>query len=164
MPGTETCIVAKFQLAGRDVNPARERVKLAGVCSLSPDVNLIVTCGDVMQFDLAASRCHGKVGRSQSYNHCRHLGMDIAEKVRNALVVEADDPVASCLVQAEVKSFSIELRKDVVKEGIEIGEFDRAPQGHDQKVRIEALVLLLHAKVPGGNGVDGGIGEDRIRR
>ena len=64
-------------------------------------------------------------------------------------MVEMDHARAACLVEPKVESLAVELRKHVVEERVEVGEFHRASQRNHQQVRIEALVLLLHAKMAG---------------
>src|ERR1035438_1140271 len=73
--------------------------------------------------------------------------MNIAEDVRHAFMIEAHPFCASSLIKPQIESLPIELRKDVVKERVEIWEFDCASQWHDKQVRRKAFVLLCHAEV-----------------
>src|SRR3954451_5714133 len=64
-------------------------------------------------------------------------------------MVEVDHARPACLIQAKIEALAVELRKHVMEERIEVGEFDRASQWDYQQVRTKALVLLLHPKVTG---------------
>src|SRR5579859_1849896 len=139
-------------LRRRDVYMAGEILEFFEIGSLGPDVQLIIAWRDAVQRDHATGAGDREIRSTQRNDDGAHLGMNIAKEVRDAFMVEVNDSGASSFVEPQVEALSIELRKYVVKERIEIGEFDAAAQGHDEQMRVEVLVLLLHAKMPGSYG------------
>jgi len=77
----------------------------------------------------------------------RHIGVDVAEKVRNASLIELDRTLGARLVQSEIESFASELRKYVVEPGIKIGEIDGTALWNHKEIRMEHLVALDDTKM-----------------
>ena len=68
--------------------------------------------------------------------------MDVAEDERNARLIELNDSGAAALVEPKIETFTFEQRKDIVKEGIVIGELHLPTCGDDENRGLKALVLL----------------------
>ena len=82
------------------------------------------------------------VGRAECNDDCAHFWVDIAEDVRDALAIELDGAMGVGFVEAQVKTFSVKERKDIVKKRIEIRKIDAATGGYDQHVGTEFLTFL----------------------
>ena len=69
--------------------------------------------------------------------------MNIAEDVGNAIAIKTDRPVRMGFVEAEVKALSIKERKNIVVEGVKVGEVNAAASRYDENMRGELLIFLL---------------------
>src|ERR1700712_2296669 len=84
--------------------------------------------------------------------------MYVAEDVRNTLTIKAHGPMRACFVQSEIEAFSVEQRKDVMKERVEVGEIDTGSGRNDKQVWRKHLVFL-HKTIASSrerNGMRGG--------
>ena len=68
--------------------------------------------------------------------------MNIAEDVRNTIVVEMYSPCASAFIQTEIETFSIEQRENVMEKGVEVWELNTTAGGDHKQMRCECLILL----------------------
>src|SRR3984957_4636876 len=68
--------------------------------------------------------------------------MDVAEQEAHAGSIEFDAALGPCLIQPQIKTPSIVKRKNIVKEGILVREFNHGPEPHNQHVGLESLVPL----------------------
>jgi hypothetical protein len=68
--------------------------------------------------------------------------MDVAEDIGNSGLVENNIARASGFIQAKIKALAFEQRKHVVKKRIPVRKLHHGPHGHNQDMRVEALILL----------------------
>src|SRR5260370_17891522 len=68
--------------------------------------------------------------------------MNIAEDIGNPLTVKPHRPTRPRFIQAQIKTFAVEQREYVVKEGILIRKFNLTARGDNKKMRSKHLVLL----------------------
>src|SRR5262245_35518931 len=110
--------------------------------ALVPDFELIMTFRHIIDCHGAFLVAGGKVrGRDRDHNRA-HLGVNVAEDIRDPDPVEDDRARFTTGVQAQVKALSFVQRKDVVEERVEVREiyFSAAFDGHH--VRPETLAEL----------------------
>jgi hypothetical protein len=69
--------------------------------------------------------------------------VDVAEDVGNAIAIKPNRSVGMRFVEAEVKAFSIKERKNVVVEGVKVGEVYTAAGRYDEDMRGELLIFLF---------------------
>src|SRR5271167_2099005 len=95
--------------------------------------------------DWSSDVCSSDLGEDNY--HRAHLGVDVAEDVRNPFAIEVDGAGRAGFVEPEVEALPGEQGKYIVEPGIAVGKIDRRPRGDDQQVRLECLVLLLQHSV-----------------
>ena len=103
----------------------------------------LVPARDYVAYAELAAPVGDRVVRSIQRNHHRaHLGVNVAEDVRDARFVELHKLRASTLIQAEIEALAVEQREDIVKKRIAIRELDLASRWNHQQRRMEHLLLL----------------------
>src|SRR6185312_3096634 len=81
-----------------------------------------------------------------------HVGVNVAIDLNNAWPREIDAAAAPFRVIAEVERLRSRKRKDVVEDGIEIGEIDSGPDRDYQQAGIESTIPLPHHRFNGRRG------------
>src|SRR5260370_3494183 len=68
--------------------------------------------------------------------------MNIAEDIGNPFAVKTHRSTRTRFIQTQIKTFAIEQREHVVKEGILVRKFNLTARGDNEKMRSKHLVLL----------------------
>src|SRR6185437_11571293 len=94
-----------------------------------PDVQLIVTNRHIMQLkvSIGVDNCVDRCG--QSDNDCTHLGMNVAEDIRQPFVREGNFLRTTCFIEPEVETFAVEERKNIMKKWVCVRKRDYATDG-----------------------------------
>ena len=82
------------------------------------------------------------IGRGERDHDGAHLGMNIAEDIRDSFPPESYLLRRACLIKDQVEAAPLEFREDVVKERISIGKVHDTANRHDEQVGRELFVLL----------------------
>src|SRR5258708_40012169 len=109
----------------------------------SPNVKPVASCWHATDRNIAVRSRTTVVGCAERNNHRTHLRVNIAKDVGNTVAIEPDR--ASCVrfVEAEVKTLSVEQRKNIVVERVEVRKIYAAAGRHDQNMRNKLLIFLL---------------------
>src|SRR6185369_13180088 len=126
--------------------------------ALLKDVEIVLPGRHIGDGELAASRGGRVPGSRQHRDDGAHGGVNIAEDADDAGELEGLRFVAAGLVEAGVEGLAAEVRKGVVKDGVEVRKIDGAADRDGEDVRGEVAVFLPHLLVfrrRGGSGTAG---------
>lgn len=98
---------------------------------LNPDVQVIVSFGDTGDLEDSFGIGDAIERGFEGDDDGAHLGVDVAEDVGDSFAGEDDAATGTCLVESQIESSAIEERKDVMEEGIVVGEGDAASDWND---------------------------------
>ena len=88
-----------------------------------------------------------KVRRVHDNDNRGHKRVNIAEDADDAGPVEADRSRRSGRIERDVEDGAVEVRKCVMKNGVEVGEVDDSAGLDGEDVRRKSLVLLQHSRM-----------------
>src|ERR1700712_5255786 len=77
-----------------------------------------------------------------------HFRVDVAEDIRDAVVIKMHDARGSSFIQAKIESLAVEQRKHVMEKGIKVREIHAAARGDDEEMRRKLFSLLRQPIVP----------------
>ena len=127
----------------RNLNNTLASGLVGRLCVFAPYIEPIASRGNVVNRDASVLAGYAVIRRAERQNDSSHLRVNIAEDVGNAIAIKPDCSVGMSFIEAEVKAFSIKERKNIVVEGVKVGEVYTAAGRHDENMRCELLIFLL---------------------
>ncbi len=143
--------LAEIESVRVDMDCAGQLIEIDLTNSLDPDMQGVASGRDVANRGgmIRVGDCIER--RGKRHDDRAHLGMNVAEDIRNSLVRKSDRLACSRLVEAEIEALAIEERKYVMEKRIGVGELDCASDGDDLEVRNERAVFLQEPVVVAWN-------------
>src|SRR5579863_2643173 len=105
-------------------------------------VHLVPAGDDVADTDVSVTVGNRIVGRIDGDDYGAHLGVNIAEDVRDARLVELHELRTAAFVKAEIEAFAVKQRKDIVKKRITVGKLNLTPGWNYQQGRLKTFIFL----------------------
>src|ERR1700722_4246152 len=134
---------AELGVRRRDVNHPAQSIQAVHRYILRPHVEPVTSRRYTVDGDITVRRGNPEVWGAQRNDDRTHLGMNIAEDVRNTIAIEPDRASGMGFVETEVKTLSVEERKNIVVERVEVGKVYAAAGPDNQNMRDKLLILLL---------------------
>src|SRR5215469_105177 len=114
------------------------------------EVEAIVACGDVPQFECSLPLADIEVRRVEDRDHRAHGGVNVAKDAHDAGLRELYAFGSAGRIKRQVERLAVIGREDVMEDRIEIREVYDGACRNGQHVRRKGLVFLGHARANGG--------------
>ena|ERR1700676_84351 len=105
-------------------------------------MQFVAAVRDIGYFDMTSGIRNGEIGCVDGDHHGAHFRMDVAEQKTYANAIEVGGVGGPGFVETEVETLAVEERKNIVEEGITIGEIDDGACAHHEKMGLKAFVFL----------------------